>query len=175
MNISGQVIGDDRLVFKLQSLPNRLRKELATSMKRVALQLVGYVQKNKLSGQVLNVKTGTLRRSIRGVVTENEHSITALVDSRAGGGAPVVYAAIHEYGGIIRMKARSQTIYHRLSGGEVKPRFVKKSKSNFARNVDVAAHSITMPMRSYLRTSLAENQGMIEQEVNAAVKKTTHE
>ena len=173
MNITGKLTGDDKVIFKLQSLPNRLQEELTKAMKRITSQLVNYIQKEKLSGQVLHRRTGTLSRSISNQVTADETGVFGIVHSRAGG-VPVVYAAIQEYGGTIHREAREQTIYNRISAaGDFKQGFVRKSRSNFARDVHVGAHDIVIPARSYLRSSLAENQTMIQDEINAATKKAT--
>jgi phage gpG-like protein len=85
-------------------------------------------------------------------------------------GTNVIYAAIHQFGGIIQRGARQQTIYRRIKGyrnynmegsghfqehgrvvtGELQPGFVKKGRANFATVHAVAAHAITMPARPYL-------------------------
>lgn len=66
-------------------------------------------------------------------------------------GTNVVYAAIHQFGGSFERAARKQTLYFKqYKSGEVKNRFVKKGRSNFARDVDVAAHEVYMPARPYL-------------------------
>lgn len=66
-------------------------------------------------------------------------------------GSNVVYAAIHQLGGIIRRGARRQTLYFKMTGkGTVGRLFVKKGKSDFAQDVDVKAHDVTMPARPFL-------------------------
>ncbi len=68
-------------------------------------------------------------------------------------------AAIHEFGATINFKARTQTVYHKISasgdfsnGG----RFVKARKSNFARDVSVGAHYIVIPARPFVRRTFDE-------------------
>lgn len=70
-------------------------------------------------------------------------------------------AAIHEFGTEIDVAARTQTIYHKIgkSGGFLRGgRFVKARRSNFARDVSVAAHKISIPERSFVRSTCDEKQ-----------------
>lgn len=79
-------------------------------------------------------------------------------------GSPLPYAAIHNNGGDIEMPERTQTIYQHYDekNGEIDQRFRKKSKSNFARDVLVKAHSITMPARTYLDISKENEKDIIQ-------------
>lgn len=67
-------------------------------------------------------------------------------------GTNVVYAAIHQFGGTIKKAERQHTTYRRYDArkDELSPRFVKKSKSNFAEDVTIPAHEIKMPARPFL-------------------------
>ncbi|MGD9504562.1 MAG: phage virion morphogenesis protein [Syntrophobacteraceae bacterium] len=66
-------------------------------------------------------------------------------------GTDVVYGAIHQFGGKIERKARKQTLYFkRTKFGGVGNLFVEKGQSDFAQDVDVAAHTVDMPERPYL-------------------------
>ncbi len=72
--------------------------------------------------------------------------------------------AIQEFGGDIKVGASEGTVYHKVfkncnfarSG-----RFVKKSKSNFARNVSIGAHKISIPSRPFMREGLDKNKNAI--------------
>ncbi len=79
-------------------------------------------------------------------------------------GSPLPYAAIHNNGGEIEMPERTQTIhqYKDAETGKIDQRFRKKSQSNFAREVLVKAHSITMPARQYLGISKDDETAIIE-------------
>ena len=61
--------------------------------------MVEDIQENKLSGQVLNARSGRLRDSIAASLTINGNRVSA------GVGSDIPYAAIHEYGGTI-LRAR---------------------------------------------------------------------
>jgi hypothetical protein len=71
--------------------------------------------------------------------------------------------AIHEFGAVIDREARTQTVFHKISskgkflrGG----RFVKAKRSNFARDVSVGAHSVTIPERRFMRDTFDEKTGV---------------
>lgn len=72
-------------------------------------------------------------------------------------GTNVVYAAIHQFGGVIKVAGRTQSIFHQLNkagtGFNRKGRFVRRSQSNFQRDVTVGPYEITMPARPYLGIS----------------------
>jgi phage gpG-like protein len=103
--------------------------------------LQGRVQQ-KLAGTVLNARTGALARAI-----------TTTIDDMSGGvsigvaAADSKYAAIHEFGGTIPP--------HQIVPDKAKAlAFLVCGKPAFAMRVNLPA--ITMPERSYLRSSLAE-------------------
>lgn len=67
-------------------------------------------------------------------------------------GTNVIYAAIHQFGGVIQKAARQHTTYRKYDPreDELSSRFVKKSQSNFAEDVTIPAHSVRMPARPFL-------------------------
>jgi len=97
--------------------------------------------KGKSPGNILNLN-GLLQNSIHTTVASDSVTI----------GTNVPYAAIHQFGGEIKKKERKSTVYfHRNERtGEVGRKFVEKSKSNFAQDVAIGEHTITMPKRPFL-------------------------
>lgn len=87
----------------------------------------------------------------------NSISYRAL-SKRVAVGSSVEYAAIHQFGGTIERPARRQPIYQRYNAktDTLDQRFVRKGRSNFARDVDVKAHKIKIPARPYLGISAAD-------------------
>lgn len=156
MTITLQVVGDDKVIAKLQSFPDRLKNELKSSMDKITIDLASYVKDSKLSGQVLKVKTGTLRRSIRASTSVGAESVTGYVRSRAGG-EPVVYAAYHEYG------------FH---GTESVKEYLRRTAKG--KMTPVCAHSRTINYggRPFMRPSLAENKQNIQSSIQSAVDRT---
>lgn len=87
----------------------------------------------------------------------------------AKGDSIAEYAAYNEYGATINVAARSQQQYRSMSksgkfnkGG----RFVNKDKANFASWATIGAHTVTIPERSFLRSSFDENVSKIQQDMN---------
>lgn len=121
--------------------------ELLKVITSLSIQLTAYVKDKKLSGQVLNVRTGTLRRSITFRVNSLPDKIEGVV------GTNLIYAAIHEYGGQFRT---------RLGTGKNPPKVGGKPFG-------------TMPERSFLRSSLRENSSNIVRQLNAAIGRATQQ
>lgn len=157
--ITTYVSGDAELVRKFEVIPDRLRVELKAGIGRAALKLQREVVQNKLSGQVLNVRTDTLRRSIDQVVTTEGSAVVGIVTTN------VRYARIHEYGFSGTMSVRSSL------------RQVKKAfgRAISPREVAVRAHTrkVNLSQRSFLRSALRDlaQAGVIQGEIEAAVAK----
>lgn len=155
-----KVTGELDVSLKLDGLTDRLRAELYTSMLKTMFDLQEYVKSEKLSGQVLNRRTGTLSRSFTSRVTKGEESIVGEM------GPNTPYALIQEYGGttsphVIEAKYKKALAF---SGGYAKFDFGQTTV--FARRVNHPGSKI--PERSYMRTSLAENLDTIRDELKAA-------
>lgn len=71
-------------------------------------------------------------------------------------GEPIApYAAVNEFGGTINIPARQQTLYFKQNrDGTVGTRFVGKEASNFAQDVTIPAHSVTIPPRPFMRNTI---------------------
>ena len=171
----------------LDELWDRLDAEVAQdqvrqSLERAAIRLVGIVKADKLSGQVLNNVTGTLRRSINERVEEDDGQVTAYFGSFAGyfspkGGEASGYGAIHEYGGTFQIPEHTRRIGYDRDSQRV--RLLGRLKAIRA-NVDtysettVKAHSATYPERSFLRSTLTENRDEVNDEIMRGLKRAMH-
>jgi hypothetical protein len=160
MKITGTIIGGEKVAFKLSHMNERMKKELKIGMQRITTQLAAYVKDNKLSGQVLKRRTGTLSRSIKASVQATNTEVTGIVDSRDKGNAPLSYAHYQEYG---------------FQGTENVKQHLRRMNNGSTATVRAHTRSVNHPARSFLRSSLAENQEMIARELNAAVGKAAHE
>jgi phage gpG-like protein len=146
---------NDTASAALAALPERIAAALAAKGNALAAALQAKIQQ-KLSGDVLQMKSGALAGSI--AVTIDELSTGVAV--RIAPSPDMKYAAIHEYGGtipphqIVPDKARALAF---LAGG----------KQAFAARVNLPA--VAMPERSYMRSSLAEVADEIRGEFAAAV------
>lgn len=88
----------DEVLGGLNKLDRRSPEMMDHVVSTLADAGMGYVQEHKLSGQVLNRRSGDLATKMRTQeVRRGVHEVIA-------GGADVPYAAIHEFGGEIRPK-----------------------------------------------------------------------
>ena len=134
--------GAEALDARLGAFPAQLRSDLAAKAEALAAALVDKVRNEKLSGHVLNARSGALRDSIVSEVSIDSDGVTASV-----GSVGVKYAAIQEYGG--------KTSAHEILPSKASAlAFVAGGALHFARRVEHPGSQ--MPERSYLRSSLAE-------------------
>lgn len=132
----------DQYSATLDTLPDRLRDALSDKANMLAAALQAKIQQ-KLSGGVLNAKSGALARSIVATVDDASANVSVTVSTSDD----VKYAAIHEHGGVIPP--------HEIVPDKAKAlAFIVGGKQVFAARVNVPA--IAMPKRSYMGSSLAE-------------------
>lgn len=155
------LVGGKEYIARLEGMSGRVQRELAKAVTSLAYDLVTLVKK-KLSGDVLNVRTGKLRDSISQEVTQSNNSVIAKVFS----GGEVKYAGIHEFGGTIHHPGGTPYLFDKASGTVV---FVSKSAPNVDKLPVTKAHEINMPERSFLRSSLSDMRQQIESEMREAV------
>jgi phage gpG-like protein len=150
-------IDETRAMVRLGGMPGKLKAVLARKTTELRLLLEGLV-KTKLSGEVLNVRTGDLRRSIFSDQTETATS----VEGRVASSGDVKYARIQEYGGTTSPHDIFPTKGKALA-------FVMDGKQIFAKVVHHPGSVI--PARSYMRSSLAEvSPEIVEGYKSAALK-----
>ena len=152
--ITVEVVGDKQVIAKLEALPGRLHDALLKRVTSLSLQMQAAV-KLKLSGSVLNVRSGNLRRSIQSDVNDQPTEVSGRIFSDAS----VRYAAIHEFGGRTRphvIEAKAGGVLAFQSGG----------KTVFARRVNHPGSKI--PARPFMRPTLAEYRGKIVDSFQAA-------
>lgn len=146
------LIGDRQLVARLQAMPAKVKASLTVAVFRLALDLQLYVQRDKLSGQVLNRRTGLLRSSInvKGPTTTDDR-IEASV------GTNVVYGRFHEFG-----VAHSWLVQAKRAKAL---RFKVGDRWIFRKRVMIRG----LPERSFLRSALKENQDRIRVGLEEAI------
>lgn len=144
--ITTTVTGDSEVVSRLNAMSPKVKQELLVTVRRLAIGLQGHVKQNKLSGQVLKNRTGTLRRSITYKVTEGPDGVRAQV------GTNVAYARPHEFG------YQGKALIDQAFGRKLKFPVWK---------------SINLPERSFLRSSLKDKAEQIKTELRQAVLRGT--
>lgn len=154
--LSTEIRGADALVRGFDKRSSAAMGAVERAVKVAALGLVGYIKKEKLSGQVLNVRSGTLRRS---VTARFESSGT---EHRAYVGTNVKYARIHEYGfkGQVPVKAHQRMMTTAWGRKVREPRMI---------GVRAHAMKMNMPARPYMAPSVAENREKITGDVRKAL------
>jgi phage gpG-like protein len=149
--IEAKTKGGREVARNLGKIPAKVHAGLVKGIGRLTLKLQRKVKMEKLTGQVLNVKTGTLRRSIdQRVIQRPDGSITGIVATN------VKYAGVHEFGfkGRISQSVREHLRKNRGKRGKHKVRA-------HTRNRDV-----DLPERSFLRSALREMTPEINNTIN---------
>lgn len=164
-----QLHGDQQLVQKFESAGPRARAELERAITKLCLILEGNIKNEKLSGQVLHVRTGNLRASIHTVPVESSGDV---ITGRVASSGDVKYGAIHEFGG----KTPAHLIYPKnaqalaFEGSRPNASFVGPGNVVFAKYVNHPGS--TMPERSYMRSALGDMKEQIRRELQVAIKKS---
>lgn len=155
MKLSGEVIGSSQVVERIKRITPNVRTALFERVQRLTIKLQRHVVEEKLQGQVLNVRTGRLQRSIQQAVTNSESAVTGVVSTA------VKYARPHEYGfqGTVNVKAHLRTI---------KVAFGKDLKEPVEVNVSAHTMRMNLPERSFLRSSLVDMKDEIVEGIRQA-------
>ncbi|AEV24619.1 Bacteriophage protein of unknown function (DUF646) [Azospira oryzae PS] len=153
--IDGYVVGDKEVARRFRALPDGVRSRVTDSIGRLILRLQRKVMQDKLTGQVLKVRTGTLRRSIDQRLVTDSDSVSGIVSTN------VKYGKAHEYG-----SNKTVTVREHL-------RLVKKAWGKELKHpvwATVKAHSMkqNLPERSFLRSALADMKPEIIADLNKA-------
>lgn len=175
--VIGQLLGGPEVLSHLRGISEEAQKVLKSEVRSLAVMLAGYVKTDKLTGEVLHVRSGRLRRSITFRVQEDGSLVTGIV------GTNVEYARAHEFG-VDMFKAVTVREYLRKTkaswreAGKIGWR--GKNRLAIARDASmggVVVHSFTrnqhikLPERSFLRSALADLTPEIRQGLEAAVRK----
>jgi phage gpG-like protein len=144
------IIGDRETIQRLERMPETVREVLRREINTLSIRLLGHVKADKLSGQVLNVRSGRLRRSINFRVEEVGSGIYGYV------GTTVEYARVHEYGfkGVVSVREHlRRTVSGKMASVRAHPR------------------NVNVPERSFLRSALEDMAGDIREGIRAAATK----
>lgn len=151
-----QLTGLAAALRRFEGLEGRMHTALLTTVQRETLLLQAYVVEHKLSGQVLNVRTGTLRRSITQRVDDAGGTIRGVI------GTNLKYGLAHEFGATIHHPgsvARTAKALHWVAAGA----------DVFARST--RPHLIRLPERSFLRSAVADRRPAFIAAVRATLRR----
>jgi phage gpG-like protein len=153
--ITAYLVGDHQLLERLRSLPETIGSRLVGKITELGIELQRNVQQERLSGQVLNTRSGALRSSIDLRIDRSAARVTASVFT------DLRYGAAHEYGfaGTVGVKDG-----------------LRRIKEAFGRPIaekliSVRAHErrMNLPERSFLRSALDDMTPAISEAVDAAL------
>lgn len=152
-----EFIGGDVLAAVLRSYGGKVQTAIVQSIGRSALRLQSEVMDNRLSGQVLNIRTGNLRRSIHQQVTSSGGLVVGEVNTN------VRYGAAHEYGfaGTVNVKASMRQIRQAFGRPLKSPRYVQ---------IRAHARNVKLPERSFLRSALRDMKPEIEADLQKSIE-----
>ncbi|HKM71472.1 MAG TPA: HK97 gp10 family phage protein [Stellaceae bacterium] len=153
--ITAYLVGDEQLLERLRALPDAINSGVLRGITQLGIELQRNVQQNKLSGQVLRSRTGSLKSSIDLRVDQSGGAITASVftDSR--------YAGVQEYGfaGTVSVRASLRRIREAF-GRPIAEKTI--SVRAYDRRMD-------LPERSFLRSALEDMTPTIRDAVETAL------
>lgn len=138
-------VSANQVIATLDRLVPKATQGIRVAVTANTVRMLGYVQR-RLSGEVLNVRTGRLRRAAFDRIEDGGSAVSGVVAMSSD----VPYARIHEFGGriqipeIVPVKANALRFEY---GGRVI--FAKRTK----------AHPVDIPERPYMRPSLKEVSG----------------
>lgn len=74
------------------------------------------------------------------------------------------YAAYNEYGATVNIPERMQTLHWNIKDGK-RGKFVSAKHSNFTYRARLTAHTVTIPERSFMRSTFDENVDKIQRQM----------
>lgn len=176
MKIDVKVEGGEIVARWLGRMPERITPALIKALNAYVIDLRDHVVTQKLSGQVLKVRTGALRSSFMPVFARRKGGMIW-----AGVGTNVKYARIHELGGTITPKrAKALTVPMPGVRGRAKDyedTFIAKGMIFQRQEKGIEAlfalkKSVTMPSRPYIVPSIEETAPLLEAALDKAINET---
>ena len=156
---------------------SKIQAELAYSIGRATLMVLRRVKQDKLTGQVLNVQTGRLRRSITNSISSNgTGKIIGIV------GTNVAYGRIHELGfrGAVnvkehlrRTKTQKKLFTRGARVGQINVKQTLRDQKAKSPTILVSAHTrnVNFPERSFLRTALKDMQPVVLKDIQDSISR----
>lgn len=145
-------VDTSQVVLRFSRLPGNIVSALVPALDKIGIDLVTYIVRDKLSGQVLHRRSGTLSNAI----THTAPEVTGTsVGTKVGVFSGVPYARPLEYGAEIPPVSGPLMVFSAKDGSTV---FTRKRKG------------FTLREYAYLRGSLADQRDHIVEQISAAVQ-----
>lgn len=145
--IRAELIPGKKKLPKANSIKNRVIRAIA----KLTIRLQTIVKRDKLSGQVLKRKTGTLSRSIN--IRFAKGGMEGVV------GTNVAYGKVWEYGGQAQIRAHMRMMKKAFGKPVANPRMIQ-----------VNAYMKDFKERSFLRSALSDLRPEIQPAIQQAIK-----
>jgi len=148
---------------------------------KVVAAVEGELKNRTLRGQILHVRSGRLRNSIGSLVKRLRGDFYGIVGSGVRSGKRVVYANIHETGGVIRPRPENKSgflwIPVRAGSGFAIEQGLSSKRISFSSKVlgRFPVRSVTIPERRYMTKTAAridkQAVGIMLKEIDATLNK----
>lgn len=159
--ISGFIVGDKALVARIAGAGAVVKAEIDATVQKLGYALQARVQTQKLTGQVLRVRTGRLRSSIaQGAADSRSRFESTDTHAYAFVGTNVSYGAAWEHGFNRRVGAGARGGPRTLSG---------KALDSYIRRHPPGVRAVAA--RPFLAPALFEMRATIQTELGAALKR----
>ena len=154
--IAATILGDEAALERLRALGDLANSAITRAIAKLGIDLQKHVQQNKLSGQVLAVRSGALKSNINVATDQKATRITATVYTNLD------YATAQEYG-------FSGTVNVRASLRQIKEAF---GRPIVDKTIAVHPHDrhTSLPERSFLRSALDDKTTDISAGVEDALR-----
>jgi hypothetical protein len=153
--ITAYLVGDEQLLERLRGISDAVNSGLARCITQLGIDLQRNVQQDKLSGQVLKSRTGTLKSSIDRRVDQNARGATTDIFTA------LRYGAAQEYGftGTVSVGASLRRIREAFG------------RPIAEKTISVRAYErrMALPERSFLRSALDDMTPAIREAVDSAL------
>ncbi|MGH9608073.1 MAG: phage virion morphogenesis protein [Bryobacteraceae bacterium] len=144
--MSSQLVGRELVEKALALAGPTVVNAFLTELENQGFELAQWIKTQELSGQVLQNRTGTLRRSVQ----MTSHRESGYVEV----GTNVIYAKVHEFGAFISAKTAAFLTFRTPDGAWHRKK------------------SVTIPARPFMRPALVVNRNKIITALNAAVSRS---
>ena len=153
--ITARLVGDDVVLEWLRGASDAVASGIAQAITQLGIELQRHIQDDELSGQMLAVRSGSLKSSIDLQIDQDSEGISVTVYSDSK------YAAAHEYGfaGTVDVKASLRRITEAF-GRPISEKTI---------NVRAYQRRMELPERSFMRSALEDMDPAIRDEVEAAL------
>jgi hypothetical protein len=154
--ITARLVGDGAMLAWLRSTPDIAASGLADAITKLGIDLQRRIQDDKLTGQILAARSGSLKSSIDLQIDESAEGISATVVSDSE------YPHAHEYGfaGTVDIRANLRRITEAFG----------RPISGKTINVRSYRRQMELPERSFMRSALEDMDPAIRDEVEAALR-----